>query len=50
MKKLSALLRRIISNHKEDFHSFIFFHSNTTKNKLEKHYKIVEMCRNAKRR
>ena len=43
IKKLSALLRGIISNHKDNFYCLNCFHSYTTKNKLEKRYDI---CKN----
>ena len=35
-KILSALLRGISSNHKEDFYFLNYFHSYSTKNKLKK--------------
>ena len=41
MKKLSALLREITSNHEEDFYCLNCFHSYTSKNKPEKHEKNV---------
>ena len=40
MKSLSALFRRITSNHKEDFYCLNCFHAHSTKNKLEKHEKV----------
>ena len=40
--RLSELLRRITSNHKEDFYCLNCFHAYTTKNKLETHRKICE--------
>ena len=40
---LSALLQRISSNHKEDFHCLNCFNSYTSKNKLKEH---VEICNN----
>ena len=40
--RLSGLLRRITSNHKEDFYCLNCFHAYTTKNKLETHRKICE--------
>ena len=40
VKKLSALLRGITSNHKEDFYCLNCFHSYNTENKLNKHNKI----------
>ena len=43
VKSLSALLRGIKSNHKEDFHCLNCFHSYTTKNKLKKHENV---CKN----
>ena len=42
-KKLSALLRRITSNHNGDFYCINCFHSFRTKNKLKKHENI---CKN----
>ena len=42
-KSLSALLRGITSNHKEDFYCLNCFHSYTTKNKLKKHENV---CKN----
>ena len=41
-KKLSALLRGITSNHKEDFYCLICFHSYTINHKLEKHYNVYK--------
>ena len=41
-KKLSALLRRITSNHKGDFYCLNCFHSYRTKNKLKKHKDVCE--------
>ena len=35
-KILSALLRGLSSNHKEDFYCLNYFHSYSTKNKLKK--------------
>ena len=40
VKRLSALLRGITSNHKKDFHCLICFHSYSTKEKLKKHEKV----------
>ena len=40
VKSLSALLRRIASNHKEDFYCLNCFHSYSTKNKLKKHERV----------
>ena len=40
MKKLSALLREITSNHEEDFYCLNCFHSYTSKNKPEKHCNV----------
>ena len=40
MKRLSALLRGITSNHKEDFYCLNCFHSYSTKEKLKKHEKV----------
>ena len=37
---LSALLKKISSNHKEDFYCLNCFNSYTTKNKLKEHEKI----------
>ena len=42
MKKLSALLRGITSNSKEDFYCLNCFHWCTTKCKLEKRYDIFK--------
>ena len=42
-KNLSALLREITSNHKEDFYSLNCFHSYTTEKKLKKHKNV---CKN----
>ena len=41
-KKLSALLRRITSNHKGNFYCLNCFHSYRTKNKLKKHKDVCE--------
>ena len=41
-KNLPGLLRRITSNHKEDFYCLNCFHAYSTKNKLEVHKKICE--------
>ena len=43
MKSLSALLRGITPNHKEEFYCLNSFHSYSTKNKLKKHEKV---CKN----
>ena len=43
LKSLSALLRAITSNHKEDFYCLNCFHFYTTKNKLKKHENV---CKN----
>ena len=40
VKSLSALLRRIASNHKEDFYCLNCFHSCSTKNKLKTHERV----------
>ena len=40
LKKLSALLRGINSNHKKDFYCLNCFHLYSTKNRLEKHEKV----------
>ena len=40
VKSLSALLRGITSNHKEDFYCLNCFHSYSTKEKLKKHEKL----------
>ena len=40
VKSLSALLRRIASNHKEDFYCLNCFHSYSTKNKLKTHERV----------
>ena len=40
VKKMSALLRGITSNHKKDFYCLNCFHSYSTKNKFEKHEKV----------
>ena len=40
MKSLSALLRRITSNHNGDFYCLNCFHSYSTKNKLKKHERV----------
>ena len=42
VKNLSGLLRGITSNHKEDFYCLNYFHSYSTKNKLEARKKICE--------
>ena len=42
MKSLSALLRGITSNQKEDFYCLNCFHYYNTKNKLKKHKNICE--------
>ena len=42
VKNISGLLRRITSNHKEDFYCLNCFHAYFTKNKLEAHKKICE--------
>ena len=42
-KKLSTLLRGIISNHNRDFYCLNCFHSYRTENKLKKHYNL---CKN----
>ena len=39
-KSLSALLRGITSNNKEDFYCLSCFHSYGTKNKLKKHERV----------
>ena len=39
MKGLSALIRGITSNHKEDFYCLNCFHSYSTKEKLKRHEK-----------
>ena len=39
-KSLSALLRGITSNNKEDFYCLSCFHSYDTKNKLKKHERV----------
>ena len=44
LKKLSALLRGITSNHKENFYCLSCFHSFRTENKLKKKHKNV--CEN----
>ena len=43
VKGLSALLREITSNHKEDFYYLNCFYSYTTKNKVQKHHNV---CKN----
>ena len=43
VKQLSALLRGITSNHKQDFYCLNCFHSYSTKDKLKKHYNV---CKN----
>ena len=40
VKRLSALLRRITSNHNGDFYCLNCFHSHSTKNKLKEHEKV----------
>ena len=40
VKSLSALLRGVTSNHNGDFYCLNFFHSQITKNKLEKHERV----------
>ena len=40
VKKLSALLRRVTSNHNGDFYCLNCFHAYTTKDKLETHKEI----------
>ena len=42
VKNLSGLLRKITSNHKEDFYCLNCFHAYSTKNKLETHKKYVK--------
>ena len=42
VKKLSALLRGITSNHNEDFYCSNCFRAYTTENKLESHKKVCE--------
>ena len=42
VKNVSALLREITSNHKEDFYCLNCFHSYSTENKLEAHKKCVK--------
>ena len=42
VKKLSALLRGITSNHNGDFYCLNCFHAYTTENKLESHKKVCE--------
>ena len=42
VKSFPALLRGIISKHKEDFHCLNCFRSYTTKNKLKKHKSVCE--------
>ena len=42
VKSLSALLRGITSNHKEDFYCLNCFRSYTTKNRLKKHKSVCE--------
>ena len=42
VKNLSALLRGVTSNHKGDFYCLNYFHSYSTKNKLEKHKSVCE--------
>ena len=43
VKKLSALLREVTSKHVGDFYCLNYFHSYSTKNKLENHFKV---CKN----
>ena len=48
VKNLPALLRRITSNHHEDFYCLNCFHSYRTPNKLKKHERICnnyDYCR-----
>ena len=40
VKRVSALLRGITSNHNRDFYCLICFHSQSTKGKLKKHEKV----------
>ena len=42
VKNLSGLLRGVTSNHHGDFYCLNYFHSSSTKNKLEAHKKICE--------
>ena len=42
VKNLSGLLRGVTSNHHDDFYCLNYFHSYSTKNKLEAHKKICE--------
>ena len=42
VKNLAGLLKRITSNHKEDFYCLNYFCAYSTKNKLEAHKKICE--------
>ena len=42
IKTLSRLLREITSNHDGDFYCLNCFHSNRTKETLEKHKKVCE--------
>ena len=42
VKRLSALLRRITSNHNGEFYCLNCFHSFGTQNKLKKHMKVCE--------
>ena len=42
VKSLSALLKRITSNHKGDFYCLNCFHSYSTENKLKKHKNVSE--------
>ena len=42
-KKLSALLRRVTSKHVGGFYCLNCFHSESTRDKLKKHY---EVCKN----
>ena len=46
VKKVPALLRGITSNHNGDFYCLNCFHSYSTKEKLEKHERVL-LCRNA---
>ena len=43
LESLSALLREILSKHKEDFYCLNCFNSYTAKNKLKNHYNV---CKN----
>ena len=42
VKKLSALLREIASNHKGDFYCLNCFHSYSAKDKLKKYKNVCE--------